>query len=187
MDRKIIYIDIDETLNELIEVLMKLYGEKYNDPRRKKDIEKYYFLDTLKPECKNFFKEFCTEEVLETLEMVPHAKEVVEELIDNHDVFFLTAAHPNTLRIRDKWLKKHIDNYSSSQFIRCNNKTLLKGHLLIDDCIYNHYGSIENSILVNQPWNEDVTLKDNMVKLNDWYEIEEYLVKEGYLKKRRVT
>ena len=58
MDRKIIYIDIDETLNELIEVLMKLYGEKYNDPRRKKDIEKYYFLDTLKPECKNFFKEF---------------------------------------------------------------------------------------------------------------------------------
>lgn len=178
MDRKIIFIDIDNTINELTDTLLQLYGEKYNHNLRIGDITDYDLKLFLKKDCENIFKEFCTNEVILGLNMVPNAKEVIEQLMSKHDVYFVTAGHPSTIRGRDEWLGKHIAGYSSSQLIMCSNKTLLRGHLLIDDYWYNHMGNnIEWNILVDQPYNKQYKDKmpDNMVMCKDWEEIKRKL------------
>lgn len=154
--RPIVALDLDEVVIEgFVEGLLNQYNDEYFDRLRIEDITDYQIDKFLKPECKFFFKEFATKTFFKQLSISPETVRAITELEKACDVIYLTAAHPTTIRARDKLLNKYIPSYHSGQLVVCRNKSLLDGNIfaLVDDCFNNIRDLHCIGILKNMPWN----------------------------------
>lgn len=149
-------IDIDETINNQISEILKLYNKKYDDNLIINDITDYSIHKFLKPECNNVFKEFCTNKLLKSLIMAQDTINALTELNSKYKVYFVTSAHPKTLKVRDKWLSKYLSWYTTKQLIVCRKKSLLNLTVLVDDCFENLIHGTYSKILVTKPWNKNI-------------------------------
>lgn len=149
-----ILVDIDETLNNLIETILPLYNAKYQDNVKIGDITEYDIHKFLKPECQDIFKEFISDELIENLQVSEGAVEALTAISQYDDIYFLTAAHPKSVLSKHRWLKRHFPFYHSDKLITCRDKKLIAGDIIIDDCP--HF--LQNSpcpveIVFKKPWN----------------------------------
>lgn len=149
-------IDIDETINCQISEILKKYNKKYDDNLIIDNITDYNIHKFLKPECKNIFKEFCTNKLLKNLIMTQDTISALTELNNKYKIYFVTSAHPKTLKTRDKWLSKNLNWYTTKQLIVCRKKSLLNLTFLIDDCFDNLIHGAYSKILVTKPWNKNI-------------------------------
>lgn len=183
--RMTILCDIDCVVNNLVSALLAKYNEKYNDSLTLDDITDYDITQFVKPECENIFKEFCTDEFLENLELQPKAKEVIEELIQYHDLYFVSSTFPSHVCAKDQWLQKNIKWYDSSKLIICRNKTLVHGDVLIDDCLGNFVFDprkcpVRLNIVFDRPWNHNYNVDNaNTIRANGWEEIKNIILQGG--------
>lgn len=179
-----ILCDIDEVVNNLIEKILEKYNEKYNDSLTLNDITEYELAKFLKPECVNVFKEFCSDSFLFSLDVQPKAKEIVNELMENYNFFFVSSKYPSHVKITDEWLKHHFEKYDSSKLVICKNKSLVHGDILIDDCIANFQtsnnkeSSVKYNVIYDRPWNRG-TIEDNVktFRVHGWSEIKRLIEK----------
>lgn len=149
-----IMVDIDETLNDLIETILPIYNTKYQDNVTINDITEYNIHKFLKPECSDIFKEFMTDSLIENLQVNRGAVEALTELSKDNDIYFLTSAHPKSVLPKHKWLQKHFPFYHSDRLIICHDKGMVKGDIIIDDCVdYLKNSSCLIKILFRKPWN----------------------------------
>lgn len=132
-----------------------MYNKKYNDNLKLEDIKEYTIHKFLKPECKNVFEEFATDELFESIEIEQDVIDTLTKLNENHTLVFPTAGHPYTMRARDILLNKHLPFYKTKQLIMTHYKKLLKLDVLIDDCLDNFIDFNGVKLLVNKPWNRD--------------------------------
>lgn len=180
--KKTILCDIDEVINNLIERLLIEYNQKYNDNLKFEDIKEWDIEKSLKPECKDFFKEFGTDEILSSLELQPKAKETIEYLMEKYNFYFVTSTHPNHIKVRDEWLKKKIPQYNSNQLIVCSNKKLIHGDYIIDDYLNNFViehsedSPVKYNIVFDKPWNRELQ-EDNVktFRVQNWEEIKKII------------
>lgn len=172
MRRLTIGIDLDDTLNNLISTLLIPYNQKYDDNLSMDDITDYKIHKFLRPECTNIFKEFAKDNLLYSLNPEPYSIEVLTRLNKKHTIYFVTAAHASTIRIRDKWLAKHFKFYSTGQLINCRDKHLLRLDVLVDDCIAQHGGEY-HSLLYDKPWNRNSDIN----RVFGWLDVEREIKK----------
>lgn len=179
-----ILCDIDEVVNNLISRILERYNKKYNDTLRFDDITEYEIKKFLKPECENIFDEFCTDEFLYSLDVQPKAKEVIEELLEKYNFYFVSSKFPEHVKITDDWLKHHFNGYDCSKLITCRNKSLVHGDILIDDCIgnfatdNNKVRPVKYNFIFDKPWNR-TCIEDNVrtFRVHGWEEISELIGK----------
>lgn len=165
-------VDIDQVLNNMLEKIIPIYNQKYDDTLLFGDITGYDLRPFIKPECKNIFSEFANDELIMSLEMAPDAVHVLTELSTHHDLYFVTAGHPYTMRARDDWLQKHLPFYKSRQLIGCCDKHLLNIDVLIDDYEDNLIGGHYYKLLFDKPWNKHVSTRIfNIKRIFDWGEV----------------
>lgn len=167
-DKKRIFCDIDNTIFPLLETILPVYNEKYGDNLQFEQITDYDTNMFIKSSCTNFFKEFMVEDIWKTAKPYENSVEILTQLNEQHEIYFVTAGHPNTAKFRDDWLEKYFSSfYSSSQLIICRYKQLLIGDLLIDDYYANINGGSYRGLLYEQPWNKNI-IKRNLRKIDKW-------------------
>jgi len=169
-----ILVDIDETLNNLIETILPIYNAKYQDDITTDDITEYNIHKFLKPECSDIFKEFMSDDLIENLQVNNGAVEVLTELSQDNDVYFLTAAHPKSVLPKHKWLQKHFPFYHSDKLIICHDKGMVAGDILIDDCIEHlNKSSCRYTVLFSKPWNQNNKWGKMLSTIDSWNDFPE--------------
>lgn len=153
MQRLKIGFDLDSTLNNLVVKVVDAYNAKYQQSLDYNLIDKWDFSHMLVPECKHIWQEFCDYGLIRSLDIEPTAVDTLTALSKQHDIYFVTAGHPYTLKARDDWLDEHFPFYRSKMLIVAREKQLLKIDVLIDDYEQNLIGGDYLGILMNQPWN----------------------------------
>jgi 5'(3')-deoxyribonucleotidase len=143
--------------------VLRVYNATYRD-----DVSYYGLMDWdvslyIKPECKNIFREFCSDELMRTLQVENTAVETLTKLHELHDVFFLTAGYPETIGVRNRWLEGKFKFYNESMLIKCTRKQLIKGDWLLDDRPSNLIGGSYQGILMNRPWNRTFNAESYLI------------------------
>lgn len=149
-------IDLDDTLYKLVSPLLERYNAKYQDSLKEKDITDYDIEKFLNPACKNIFKEFCDKELVRSLTIAPKIVQALTELHRVADVYFITATRPVMLHEKHKLLSKEISWYKSKHLISCQDKSLLRMDIMIDDNMDTLRECSANAcvgLLIDKPWN----------------------------------
>lgn len=165
-------VDMDETVARMLSKILPLYNEKYNDTLHEEFIYTYSISQFLNPLCKNIFEEYATDSLIENMEVMDGAVEALTYLSKYHDIYFVTAGHPYTLKARDNWLNRVFSFYRSSNLIVCREKQLLNLDVLIDDWENNLIGGAYRRLLYTRPWNEKVaTNLYGIERIHTWKEV----------------
>jgi 5'(3')-deoxyribonucleotidase len=185
-------IDCDEVLRALLDNMVALYNEEFDDNINKDDI-KDFNVDVSFPKIKevtggtasdwffqkNGFRLFACSPAL------PRVKEAIDKLRRYGQVIIVT--YQKTFKNKMDtlmWLNEHGIEYDGICFLK--NKTLLHTDWLIDDNDWNLVGcNAENAVLITAPYNKglnihelkDKTNCDNIYRFEsleefaDWYEM----------------
>lgn len=148
-------IDLDDTINSLVEIWLSLYNSDYNDNVKIEDIKTWDIGDYTKAG-KDFYKYLGDGEAFKNLTIKDGAANIIEKLCEQHEVYIVTAnASYNTGVCDDKvnFIKKFMPFFPIKNIIFINNKSLLDLDVLIDDGLHNFEGFKGIKIVFNRPWN----------------------------------
>lgn len=171
----IIGIDIDNVLNNLTEVVLKVYNEDSGDSLQLSDITQYYMENFVKEEYKaDFYKYFLDKRVWKQVEIVKEAVPVIKEWYEQgHEIIFITTTWAENLPKKKSWLSKHFPFLDIQKCLYAvPKKQLIKCDVLIDDCFDNLIGGEYIPICYNTTWNRN---DYPMLRANDWGDVKRYV------------
>lgn len=168
----LIGVDLDSVLNNLNEVWINVYNEKYNDSLTLEDIKCWDMSKYVK--CGNEIYNILDETHLENLQPQPYAIEVTKRISEKHKIFVVSASEYYNVPVKVRWLNKHFSHIKTENIIFCHDKSLLSGlDMLIDDGLHNITSFSRNVIVFDQRWNRDAP--DFYPRAKNWLEIEQIL------------
>ena len=169
-------IDCDEVLRALLDNMVALYNDEFNDSISRDDIKEFNVelsFPRIKEETgisasewffqKHGFRLFACSPAL------PKIKEAIDKLREYGQVIIVTYQKTYNNRIDTlEWLRQHGIEYDGLCFIK--NKTLLHPTFLIDDNDWNFLGcNAEYGILIDAPYNRNTNLEELWEKTNCEY------------------
>ena len=167
-------VDIDDTISNFGEILIRELNNIYNTSFTKKDMNNW---EWLKDNFKNPWIPTESKEFWDKVSIDKDAINCLEKLVQkNEEVYLVTASFPNNMlgyKIR-KTLENFNQKYiNEKNVIVCYDKSLIKGDVRIDDGIHNLYNESVN-ILLTQPWNKNFNERKSKaltIRKNNWKEI----------------
>ena len=150
-------VDMDDTINSLVERWIEKYNEDYDDNVKIEDIKSWDIGDYTKAG-KDFYKYLGDGETFKNLSIKEGAAEVIEKLCENNEVYIVTAnTSYNTGVCDDKvnFIKKFMPFFPIKNIIFINNKSLLDLDVLIDDGLHNFEEFKGTRVVFDRPWNQD--------------------------------
>ena len=170
-----IIFDCDDVLIDLLTAWVKRLNKKCNTNYIKNDIRDWEMLK---------YFDISEEELIEPLldptiwdEVLPieGAIQALRELSIDNNLFIATATdYRNFADKINKTIIKYFPFIPISNIIKCDNKSLLKADVIIDDNLSNLCGESKLKILFTQPHNQkfsDELLKEkNVHRSNSWEE-----------------
>lgn len=188
----LISVDVDNTLNNLAESVLKVYNADSGDNLSLSDITAYHIENFVKPEYKEtFWHYFLDKRVWKGISIIDGCREVIAKLHnEGHKIIFVTTTEAENLPKKKNWLQRNFPFLEIRKCLfSCPIKQLVKCQIIIDDCISNVVGERDYySILLNYPWNSSDKSVDNtamITRANNWAEIHdrvkmiESLIKEN--------
>lgn len=170
-----ILIDIDDTISNFCEILLRWLNLINNTHYKKEDVDNWEWLRQkfINPWFPTEFEEFWNE-----IKIDKDAIECIENLSkQGHEVYLITASFPNDMlgyKIRKTLSNFNQDLINEKNVIVCYNKGLIKGDIRIDDGIHNLYNDGSLNILYSQPWNQNFENKienPEIIKKNNWKDV----------------
>jgi 5'(3')-deoxyribonucleotidase len=149
-------IDIDGVLADIHTPWLGAYNADYDDHLTLADITKWEMHEIVKPECgMKIYKYLENPQLYKRTLQIPGAFDGVNELRRLGDVVFVTAGF---FVEKIEWLFENSfiagDWRFSKDVIMCQDKSMIQGDWLIDDCPANIRG--RQGLLFDQPWNRSV-------------------------------
>ena len=172
-------VDIDGTINNFCEVLVKTLKDEYNFDA---DDTQYYMMSdlfTAKEEVK--FWETHADKMYMECSVRPFALETLQWIYNNDDLYIVTARHINCTNVTKKWLAENHIQYKELYMETGHKHQIceeLKLDLLIDDSPMNAISVAEVGIpvlLFDQPYNHSLKEKEPIYRVYNWLEIYTYL------------
>ena len=112
------------------------------------------------------------------LPVMKDAREVVQELYENHEVYIVTAATEFKHSFTDKWewLEEHMPFIHWERIVFCGNKSIVHGDYMIDDKVYNLDGFNGQGLLFTASHN----LGDDggYPRFDNWLQLRDYFRKQ---------
>lgn len=173
-----ILVDIDGVLNNMQQVLLEILNAHYDCDFNISDITYYDWLpDTFEnpwqfiEEDKNFW---------DRVTINPQAVEVIEKNIEKHnEVYLVTASYfTPSLSKKIQTTLSHFKSLTDHNVIVTQDKFLIQGDFLIDDCIAHLSKFDGNKLLYNRPWNQTKLL--DHIRVKNWQEIDDVLTFYNY-------
>lgn len=197
MNKKLIGVDCDEVLAELIDSYLKFNQKEYGEFIEKKDILTYDLWKIFNipreesyQRMNNFFNSYYFDEI----NPVEFSSEITKTISKNHDLIVVTS-RPSFSKIKTKMFIKanfpntfneifHTDEFSLPYFSKnkqtrktqvCRN---LKIDILIEDSLKKSIDCsdiVDKIFLINRPWNYSDNIPSNIIRVEDWRQILSYL------------
>ena len=171
----IIYVDLDQTLNDLVPKTLALYNALTSKNIQMSDITTYYIDNCLpKEDVDKIYELWGKRELWDTLEPLPDSQWGIETLVNTgHKVIIATTTYKEQFEWKLQWLSNHFPMINPSDVIRINDKSLLRGDVLIEDNLDNLTKSTCERICLDYPYNHDKD-KDwvyEIYRVHNWKEI----------------
>ena len=174
MSKKIVAIDMDDTICHLIPKAIHYHNLQYKDPQLTLDqITDYNLHQIWHPECSEEFF-FGKPGLYEELEIFDeYTIDEVHRMTHDYDVIVVTAARPSSVPEKWRWLQRHMPFIPFENFFVAKRKDLVEFDLLIDDGPHNAIAARKagkQTILIPRPWNAHIQhefiLKDSWKGMN---------------------
>lgn len=182
MDKKIVLVDMDDTIEDLGSAWVERLNIKHSDilPR------KVQLNDLREWDMRKAFPELSLQEIFEPLESddfwctvkpFGDALKYLPMIYDTHKVYICTSSGYKTIKNKaSDVLFKHFPYIKWDDVIVTSKKQLIKADYLIDDNPNNLIGGQYKGILFSRPHNATFDAdKHNIVRVNCWKEIYDIL------------
>jgi 5'-nucleotidase len=167
-----VLIDVDDTICDFVSIWLECYGADYNHKLTKEDILTWDLSHYVKPECgikvydylkmDNLNLYYCVSPIDGALEGIKR----IEDL--GHKIVFVTAMDYRNRKAEWLVVNGFFPVYSNRDYVVSEDKSLIRGDLLIDDNCDNVISfGCEKAWLFTQPWNKCCHLD----RVNNWDEI----------------
>ncbi len=175
MEKKRIAIDMDEVLADSLGRYMEWYQRDYQIEIKREDLKGKTFprgitahqeVARAYPHRLGFFKD---------LGVMPDSQEVVKQLMEQYEVFIVTAAmeFPTSFIHKYEWLQEHFPFIPCMNWVFCGHKYMIQADYLIDDHPRNLRPFTGKGILFSAPHN---LLETEFTRVNNWREVGEMLL-----------
>lgn len=199
--RKIIGIDFDEIIYDLVAGLLTFFNEKFNTSFVRSDVTDFHLgvLWDLRPEEEEaLIIEFCHSDRHHQSGPVDGAVECIRELADSHDLYIVTARGDDRSQVTMDWLGIHLPGiFKGVLFTNPHHEKVEMRKKKSDVCkvvgidyfIDDHYKNaldvspcVEKVFLLDTPWNGRIAIErdrivdklpDNVERVFSWREIVE--------------
>lgn len=185
-------IDLDDVLS--LDAFLNMLNYFNNSNYKYSDIKSYYVEEILPKERLIEYKDFFIKNnVYDFAIVAPHSKEVLKNLMLEYEIYITSSYYsylhndiiPELIPRKCEFLKKNYPFLSTKNFIFTNDKLMLEADLRIDDRLDN-LGTNGINILYNAYHNENIEEKEfenkNILRVNDWDDIEEKVLKKSIYK-----
>lgn len=155
----IIGVDIDSTINNLMDKTIEMYNQLYGTSYTVDDCTDYDFNQCFPVEVANNIKElFKSKDLWDSLTPVKNSQWALKKFIDNgYEIYLTTATDPINFPWKCDWVKWYFSFIPESNIIRINNKGLLNVDILIDDCAEQLISNIRcHRVCIDKPWNQSI-------------------------------
>lgn len=175
MKKLTILVDMDDTIENLCEVLVDYLNEKYNTGVSLSDVKEWDMTKTFPTLSRDeIYEPLSDGRLWERIRPLPGAVENIKKIIDDgHKVVICTTSHPDTVSIKlNNVLFKYFPYFTYNDVIITSQKQLIRGDILIDDAPHNLEGGYYLKLLFDAPHNQSYnTEKENMIRVYNWEEI----------------
>lgn len=181
-----ILVDMDDVMEDLLPAWLEVLNEKYGKSVFIGDVTEWNFdhlyPDLTQQQIRSVLDEY---DLWRRVHPKAGARECMKRLMDDgHDVYVVTAAHPNTIYERyNTVICEHFPFIKATQIITTYHKQMIRGDVLIDDGPHNLAGGAYFKILMDAPHNRYFDEKEiGAVRAYSWYQIYDiikHLDKEG--------
>lgn len=168
-----IAIDLDDTLNILLNPWLEVYNAKYNDNLKPDDIKEWNVANFVKCSEKEMFDIIRSKGFFRTLKVKAFAKEVVEFLSKYFDLYVVTAYLSEAVIDKTEFIKEHFPQIPEKNIIFCNAKHLILTDFMIDDGVHNLVDFKGTPLLMDSPQNRKC---DKYKRFYNWIEIYHYFL-----------
>lgn len=171
--RPTIAIDVDGVLRNNLGIMVDMYNNEFHLDKKTSDVKDFLteisfplIKERLGISASEYFFKCRAKEIFLDAPAYPYAIDDIERLKEVADVIIITYQKDYTnKRYTLDWLDKKGIEPNGICFLR--DKTLVHCDALIDDNDWNFLGThVGTSVLVKQPYNEDVNLDELIVKTN---------------------
>ncbi|GAB1598457.1 5'(3')-deoxyribonucleotidase, cytosolic type-like [Argonauta hians] len=179
----IVLVDMDMVLCDFEAYFLQKYREKYpTEPYIPLEERSQFYIreqyatlrQDLSVKCREIY---CAEGFFLNIPEIPGAIAAVEEMktMDNLEVFICTSPlignHKYCVREKYEWVENHLGSDWSNRIIMTPDKTVVSGHLLIDDKPHIK-GAMKHPswkhILFSACHNKNITLHESKKRLENW-------------------
>lgn len=168
---------------------LKLVNQFLNTNYTNEDIKGYYIQDLIpedkKEEWNQYFK---THNMYHYVTTIEQAGSVIQKLNENYEIYILSAYvlrdqpefSGEFLKYKYEWLYQNLPFIDPNNYIFTTDKSIIECDIRIDDKLSNLEGKAEKKILFtsyhNQGYTEEELEKVNVIRANNWKEIEKLLL-----------
>ena len=156
-NRPRVLIGFDNVVNTFTEYLLDVYNKRTGCRLQLADIREYDLEKYIGAYGMTIFKE---EGFFEAVPEKNGSLQALKYLIESkdYDVYIVSACGSNQeLEEKFRWFDRYLPQFNKNRILRCKEKELISGDVLIDDCVANldRCAPYMRGILMNMPFNED--------------------------------
>lgn len=151
----VIAIDLDNTLNNLQEVVIDVFNEKYGTHYSLNDMKTYNISECLnKEDAINMKALYSKPGIYNTVKPLPGAQNVLQKLKKyGHEVYIVTHSVPSIFAEKVEWVKYHF-GIDEAHIVAMQHKWHFNCDIMIEDNMDNLLGSHNyERICFDYPWN----------------------------------
>lgn len=175
-------IDVDDVICDFVTPFLRYYNKKHNKQVKKEDINSYDLtkvLDLDKSKVVNLINDFYLSKDFSKILPRYDAYTCIPNLVFDEKI--LITARPDWIRDKTKfWVDKYFKNTFNDIYMGIKDKSGLCKALDIDIMVDDKGSAVVDcgnngitAILLNQPWNQNTKLNNNITRANNWKEIME--------------
>lgn len=134
--RKTIAIDMDDTVADTLARHLEWYKQEFGIELSKAAVSGKKIYDVVPAEHLDRVRSFPRHpEFFKNLAVIENAVEVIRELSQTYEIYFVSAAmeYPTSFNAKYEWLQQHFSFISDMNYVFCGYKGMLNCDYLIDD------------------------------------------------------
>jgi 5'(3')-deoxyribonucleotidase len=178
MRKKIVAVDMDDTILWLMKEIMKDHNDRFPDHLLEYKDMIAFDESMMHPEYNkmNFFEKPGSFRNLEIMD--EYVVDELRKINQDYDLIIVTSAFAHSVPDKWEWLQEHLPFITKDKFITASRKYLINADILIDDAIHNVLDWTTTgrpAIVPSHHWNQKLlTLNNNRITMiYGWHGVKE--------------
>jgi len=189
----VIGVDLDDVLGDFFSSFIGYHNKNYGTSWSRETMNTYYFHE-LTGESRETIRgrifEYYNSEEFKKILPIKGAKKALLELTKEHDLVVITSRPEFVLEKTQTWVEEHYsgifneicatNGYLNKEDERKRDKSYYCLKYGVSIMIDDFYGFVDDCndknikvLLYDTPWNQDVLMGENLIRVNSWKEISE--------------